>query len=175
VCTGGLDVAHPGLGRRDDTNQPAAQVAVGGRRITARLRVGADDPRVAWAPKREALALAEHQPGVLEALKMGAHPIGMQAQMLGQLFGVRRPSQLAEQREQPRPDWLRKNIARPGRCIHAVQFCKARLGKPGLKMFSVAGERSYGFPNEHLADRGGGDPALRRIGVTQRSTCTRSA
>ena len=87
------------------------------------------------ARAREALALAEHQPRVLEALKMGAHPIGMQAQMLGQLFGVRRPSQLAEQREQPRPGWLRKNIPRSGRYIHALQFCKARLGKPGLDVF----------------------------------------
>jgi hypothetical protein len=89
--------------------------------------------------------------------------MGMQAQMLGQLFGVRRPSQLAEQREQPRPGWLRKNIPWSGRYIHALQFCKARLGKPGLNVF-CGGRAELWFPNEHLADRGGGDPALRRIG-----------
>jgi hypothetical protein len=106
---------------------------------------------------------------------MGAYPIGVQAQMLGQLFGVRRPSQLAEQREQPRPGWLRKNIAWSGRYIHGLQFCKATLGKPGLDVFCGGRAELMGFGTSISLIAVG---AILRFAVsvtTQRSTFTRSA
>jgi hypothetical protein len=99
----------------------------------------------------------------------------MQAQMLGQLFGVRRPSQLAEQREQPRPCRLRKNIPRSGRYIHGLQFRKARLGKPGLDVFCGGRAELMGFGMSILPIAVG---AILRFAVsvtTQRSTFTRSA
>jgi hypothetical protein len=88
----------------------------------------------------------------------------MQAQMLGQLFGVRRPSQLAEQREQPRPGCLRKNIPWSGRYIHALQFCKARLGKPGLNVFCGGRAELMGFRTSILPFAVGAILRVARIG-----------
>jgi hypothetical protein len=99
----------------------------------------------------------------------------MQAQMLGQLFGVRRPLQLAEQREQPRPGRLHERIPRSGRYIHALQFCKATLGKPGLNVFCGGRAELMGFGMSILPIAVG---AILRFAVsvtTQRSTFTRSA
>jgi hypothetical protein len=56
----------------------------------------------------------------------------MQTHSRGQLFSVRGTTQLAEQREQPRPGRLREGVSRFGGCIHGLQFCEAGLGKRGI-------------------------------------------
>jgi hypothetical protein len=75
-------------------------------------------------------AVARDQPGLLEPLEVGPHPVGMKSEPVGELGGPRRLSVLGEQREQPGSGRLRQRVIRArdsGEINHRRKFCTAAL------------------------------------------------
>ena len=94
--SGGLDLANACAAVGQRPHQPDGQLGIARGGMASGQCVRTDQPAVARAPARQPLAIASHQPGVLQTLEVRAYPVGMQAESLGQLGGRCWAAQLAE-------------------------------------------------------------------------------
>src|SRR5215211_654336 len=108
--SGRLDGAQAGPAGSECPCQPAAQVRVPGRWLAGRSCVRRADPHVARPPGALPRPLARHEAGVAKALKVQAHAVGMQAKLFGQLLGASGPTEIAQEREEPRASRLGQRL-----------------------------------------------------------------
>jgi len=123
-----LDFAYARLAGGNGAYEPTAEVCVRAGRIAARAGLRVNRPDVSWAATGAAFAVTDDQLGVAEALEVGADAVGVQSEVLGELFRACRPLELTEQPEEPSSARLcERVVAHSG--IHGWKFRTRRVGK----------------------------------------------